>query len=323
MKNELNKNYSEVMEFILLGFQTSPDVQILLFLLFLLIYMVIVVGNISMLVVIKIDSRLHTPMYFFLRNLSYLDLCYSTVIAPKTLATFLSKDKRISYNGCATQFFFFALFVGTEGFLLAVMAYDRFSAICSPFLYTVRMSEQACVHLVIASYICGCINSMIQTGFTFSLRFCGENRLDHFFCDVPALIKISCVETLVNEIVLFILSALIIITTTTIILVSYACILSTVLKIPSTHGRSKTFSTCSSHITVVSLFYGTVFFMYAQPGAISSPEKNKIIAVFYTLIIPMLNPLIYSLRNREVKNAVKRILLRKNLFIDFWPSVKL
>ena len=314
MKNELNKNYSDVMEFILLGFRTSPDVQILLFSLFLLIYMVIVMGNISMLVVIKINSRLHTPMYFFLRNLSYLDLCYSSVIAPKTLATFLSKDKRISYNGCAIQFFFFALFVGTEGFLLAVMAYDRFSAICSPFLYTVRMSQQACVRLVIASYVCGCINSMIQTGFTFSLRFCGENRLDHFFCDVPALIKISCVDTLVNEIVLFILSALIIITTTTVILVSYACILSTVLKIPSAHGRSKTFSTCSSHIAVVSLFYGTVFFMYAQPGAISSPEKNKIIAVFYTLIIPMLNPLIYSLRNKEVKNTVERILLRKKSF---------
>ncbi|XP_029809021.1 olfactory receptor 12-like [Suricata suricatta] len=314
MKEELNKNYSELTEFILLGFRTSPDVQIFLFLFFLLIYMVIVVGNVSMIIVIKIDSRLHTPMYFFLRNLSYLDLCYSTVIAPKTLATFLSKDKKISYNGCATQFFFFALCVGTEGFLLAVMAYDRFSAICSPFLYTVRMSQQACIRLVIGSYICGGINSMVQTGFTFSLRFCGENRLDHFFCDVPALIKISCTDTSVNEIVLFILSALIIVTTTTVIVVSYAYILSTVLKIPSTHGRGKTFSTCSSHITVVSLFYGTVFFMYAQPGAISSPEKSKIIAVFYTLIIPMLNPLIYSLRNREVKHAVKRILLRKLSF---------
>uniref|UniRef100_A0A8C7ET19 Olfactory receptor n=1 Tax=Neovison vison TaxID=452646 RepID=A0A8C7ET19_NEOVI len=307
-------NYSEVSEFILLGFRTAPDIQILLFLLFLLIYMVIVVGNISMIIVIKIDSKLHTPMYFFLRNLSYLDLCYSTVIAPKTLATFLSKDKKISYNGCATQFFFFALCVGTEGFLLAIMAYDRFSAICSPFLYPVRMSQQACARLVIGSYICGGVNSMIQTGFTFSLHFCGENRLDHFFCDVPALIKISCDDIFVNEIVLFILSALIIITTTTVILVSYAYILSTVLKIPSTHGRSKTFSTCSSHITVVSLFYGTVFFMYAQPGAMSSPEKSKIIAVFYTLIIPMLNPLIYSLRNREVKNAVKRVLLKKLSF---------
>ncbi|XP_058415210.1 olfactory receptor 9S13-like [Diceros bicornis minor] len=314
MKSEPNNNYSEVTEFILLGFRMSPEVQILLFSLFLLIYMVIVVGNISMLVVIKIDSRLHTPMYFFLRNLSYLDLCYSTVTAPKTLAIFLSKDKKISYNCCAAQFFFFSLCVGTEGFLLAVMAYDRFSAICSPFLYAVRMSQQACVRLVMASYICGCINSMIQTGFTFSLRFCGENRLDHFFCDVPALIKISCVDTSVNEIVLYILSALIITTTTTVILVSYAYILSTVLKIPSTHGRSKTFSTCSCHITVVSLFYGTMFFMYAQPGAISSPEKSKIIAVFYTLIIPMLNPLIYSLRNRDVKNAVKMILLRKISF---------
>ena len=155
---------------------------------------------------------------------------------------------------------------------------------------------------------------MVHTGFTFSLRFCGENHLDHFFCDVSALIKISCVDTSVNEMVLFILSALIIVTTTTVILVSYAYILSTVLKIPSTHGRGKTFSTCSSHITVVSLFYGTVFFMYAQPGAISSPEKSKIIAVFYTLIIPMLNPLIYSLRNKEVKNAVKRVLLRRLSF---------
>ncbi|XP_042638076.1 olfactory receptor 12-like [Orycteropus afer afer] len=314
MKSELNRNYSELAEFILLGFRTSPEIQILLFSLFLLIYLVIVVGNISMIVVIKVDSRLHTPMYFFLRNLSYLDLCYSTVIAPKTLANFLSKDKKISYNCCATQFFFFALFVGTEGFLLAVMAYDRWSAICLPFLYTIRMSQHACVRLVAGSYICGCINSMIQTGFTFSLHFCGENRLDHFFCDVPALIKISCVDTSVNEIVLFILSALIIITTTVIIVVSYAYILSTVLKIPSTHGRSKTFSTCTSHITVVSLFYGTVFFMYAQPGAISSPEKSKIIAVFYTLIIPMLNPLIYSLRNREVKNAVTKIVFKKFSF---------
>ncbi|EGW05410.1 olfactory receptor 12 [Cricetulus griseus] len=311
MKLEHSRNDTELTEFILLGFWVTPKARVPLFLLFLLIYLIIVLGNISMLIVIKIDSRLHTPMYFFLQNLSYLDLCYSTVIAPKTLATFFSKEKKISYNECATQFFFFALFVGTEGFLLAVMAYDRFSAICSPFLYTVRMSQPACIRLVAGSYICGCINSMIQTGFTFSLRFCGENRLDHFFCDVPALIKISCVDTFVNQIVLFILSALIIISTTTVILISYGYILSTVLKIPSTHGRSKTFSTCSSHITVVSLFYGTVFFMYAQPGSISSPEKSKIVAVFYTLIIPMLNPLIYSLRNTEVKNALKKTLLRK------------
>lgn len=311
MKLEQSRNYTELTDFILLGFWTSPEAQVPLFLLFLFIYLVIVLGNLSMLTVIKIDSRLHTPMYFFLQNLSFLDLCYSTVIAPKTLATIFSKEKKISYNECATQFFFFALFVGTEGFLLAVMAYDRFSAICSPFLYTVHMSQPACIRLVAGSYICGCINSMIQTGFTFSLRFCGENRLDHFFCDVPALIKISCVDTFVNEIVLFILSALIIISTITIILVSYAYILSTVLKIPSTHGRSKTFSTCGSHIAVVSLFYGTVFFMYAQPGSISSPEKSKIVAVFYTLIIPMLNPLIYSLRNTEVKSALKKTLLRK------------
>uniref|UniRef100_A0A286XMK4 Olfactory receptor n=1 Tax=Cavia porcellus TaxID=10141 RepID=A0A286XMK4_CAVPO len=304
MKSEMNRNYSELTEFILLGFRTSSEIQVLLFLLFLIIYLVILLGNISILIVIKTDSRLHTPMYFFLRNLSLLDLCYSTVIAPKTLATFLSREKKISYNGCAVQFFFFALFVGTEGFLLAVMAYDRFSAICFPFLYMVRMSQQACVRLVIGSYVCGCINSMIQTAFTFSLHFCGENRLDHFFCDVPALIKIACVDTFVNEIVLFILSSLIIITTTTIILVSYAYILSTVLKIPSTHGRSRLSLAALTYS--VSLFYGTVFFMYANPG--------KIVAVCYTLIIPMLNPLIYSLRNSEVKSALKRILLRNIFF---------
>ncbi|XP_049639521.1 olfactory receptor 12-like [Suncus etruscus] len=311
MKSELPRNYSEVTEFILLGFRTPPKFQILLFSMFLLIYMVTVVGNITMIIVINVDSKLQTPMYFFLKNLSYLDLCYSTVIAPKTLQNFLSNEKKISYNGCATQFFFFALFVTTEGFLLAVMAYDRLSAICFPLLYPVQMSNKACVRLVTGSYICGSINSIVQTGFTFSLRFCGENRLDHFFCDVPALIKISCVDTFVNQIVLFIISALIIISTTTIILVSYAYILATVLKIPSNQGRSKTFSTCGSHIAVVSLFYGTVFFMYAQPGAISSPQQDKIVAVLYTLVIPMLNPLIYSLRNRDVKNSVKRIFCRK------------
>ncbi|KAM5334228.1 olfactory receptor 9S13-like [Glossophaga mutica] len=311
MKNEFNGNYSEVTEFILLGFRTPPKLQILLFFVFLLIYMVTVVGNVSMIIVIKMDSRLQTPMYFFLKNLSALDLCYSTVIAPKALANFLSDEKKISYNGCAAQFFFFALFVTTEGFLLAVMAFDRFSAICSPLLYPVRMSQKVCVQLVTGTYICGSINSIVQTSFTFSLHFCGENRLDHFFCDVPALMKISCIDTFVNEIVLFILSGFIIITTTTVILVSYAYILSTVLKIPSTHGRGKTFSTCGSHIASVSLFYGTVFFMYAQPGAISSPEQNKIVAVLYTLIIPMLNPLIYSLRNQDVKDAVKRLLCGK------------
>lgn len=311
MKDELNGNYSEVTDFILLGFRTPPKLQILLFFVFLLIYTVTVVGNVSMIIVIKMDSRLQTPMYFFLKNLSALDLCYSTVIAPKALANFLSDEKKISYNGCVAQFFFFALFVTTEGFLLAVMAFDRFSAICSPLLYPVHMSHKVCVQLVTGSYICGSINSIVHTSFTFSLHFCGENRLDHFFCDVPALMKISCTDTFVNEIVLFILSGFIIITTTTVILVSYAYILSTVLKIPSTHGRSKTFSTCGSHLAAVSLFYGTVFFMYAQPGTISSPEQNKIVAVLYTLIIPMLNPLIYSLRNQDVKDAVKRILCGK------------
>ncbi|KAF4022546.1 hypothetical protein G4228_014728 [Cervus hanglu yarkandensis] len=309
MKSEFNRNLSGVTEFVLLGF--PPKLQILLFLGFLLVYVVTLVGNISMIVVIKMDSRLQMPMYFSLRNLSYLDLCYSTVIAPKTLANVLSSEQKISYRGCAVQFFSFALSVTAEGFLLAVMTCGQFSAICSPLLCPGHTSPELCVQLVTGSYTCGCINAVVQIGFTFSLRFCGENRLDHFFCDVPALIKISCVDTFVNEVGLCILSALIVITTTTVILVSYAYILSSVLKIPSTHGRSRTFSTCGSHIAAVSLFYGTGFFMYAQPGAISSPGENKLVAVFYTLVIPMLNPLIYSLRNRDVKDAVKRVLHSK------------
>jgi olfactory receptor len=225
MRRELNRNYSEVTEFILLGFRTSPKLQILLFLVFLIIYTVIVLGNISLITVIKVDSRLETPMYFFLRNLSYLDLCYSTVIAPNMLANFLSTEKKISYNCCAVQFFLFALFVTTEGFLLSVMAFDQLSAICSPLLYPVQMSHKVGVQLVAGAYVGGCINSIVQTCFTFKLCFCGENRLDHFFCDVPALLKISCVDTFVNEFVLFILSAFIIITTNTVILVFYVCVL--------------------------------------------------------------------------------------------------
>ncbi|XP_069893597.1 olfactory receptor 9S13-like [Dipodomys merriami] len=311
MDNLSSRNYSEVNEFILLGFRTAPKFQIILFFVFLVIYMTIVVGNVSMVLVISMDSKLQTPMYFFLKNLSCLDLCYSTVIAPKMLVNFLSSEKKIAYNECLAQFFFFALFVTTEAFLLSVMAFDRFSAICSPLLYHVNMSHKVCVQLVTGSYICGTINSAIHTSFALTLHFCGEHRLDHFFCDVSALIEISCADTFVNEMVLFILSALIIISTTTVIVVSYGYILSTVLKIPSTHGRRKTFSTCGSHIAVVSIFYGTIFFIYAQPGALSSPEQSKFVSVFYTLITSMLNPLIYSLRNRDVKDAVKRIVCGK------------
>ena len=286
MKSECNRNLSEVTEFILLGFGIPQSYRSSCFQ-DSCWYVVTLVGNISMIVVIKMDSRLQMPMYFFLRNLSYLDLCYSTVIAPKTLANVLSNEKKIPYRGCAVQFSSFALSVPTDGVLLAVMASGRFSAICSPLLYPGNVSPELCVQLVTDSQACGCINAAVQTGFTFSLRFRGENRLEHFFCDVPALIKISFVDTFVNEVILCIFSALIIITTTTVFPVSYAWILSSVLKIPSTHGRSRTFSNCGSHVAVVSLFQGTVFFMYAQAGAVSSPEENKVVALLSTLVIPM------------------------------------
>ncbi|XP_036624247.1 olfactory receptor 9K2-like [Trichosurus vulpecula] len=274
MKGGVPGNSSAVTEFILLGFRVPPEFQIIVFLVFLLIYMVIVVGNIGTTVISKIDSQLHTPVYFFLRKFSYLDFFYSTVIAPKTLTNFLSTRKTISYNGCATQFFFFSFFVTAEGFLLAVMTYDYFTAICSPLLYPVHMSQQVCIQLVAASYFCGYLNSIVQTGFTFSLQFCGEKRIGYFFCDISALIKISCTDTFVNDIVLFILSAVIIITTSLMLLVSYSYNLTTILNIPSIQGRCKTFSTCGSHIAVVSLFYGTVFFISTGYQSSEAPSTN-------------------------------------------------
>ncbi|XP_004638074.1 olfactory receptor 9K2-like [Octodon degus] len=304
-------NHSETTDFILVGFRVRLELYIFIFLMFLLIYAIIILGNVGMMAIIATDPRLNTPMYFFLGNLSFIDLFYSSVIAPKAMTNFWSKSKSISFAGCVAQLFLFALFIVTEGFLLAVMAYDRFIAICNPLLYSVQMSTRLCIQLVAGSYFGGCISSVLQSSMTFTLSFCASRAVDHFYCDARPLQRLSCSDIFIHKIVLFIVSAFIVISTTVVILVSYAYILSTVLKIPSTQGRSKTFSTCSSHIAAVSLFYGTVFFTYAQPGAMSSPEQSKIVSVFYTLIIPMLNPLIYSLRNRDVKDAVKRILCEK------------
>ncbi|XP_049628856.1 olfactory receptor 12-like [Suncus etruscus] len=293
-------------DFVLVGFEGGPETQALLFAVFLALYVVTVLGNLTMIVVITLDARLHSPMYFFLRNLSFLDLCYSSVIAPNALANFFS-SKVITFAGCATQFFFFSLLVTTEGFLLAVMAYDRFIAICSPLRYPVTMCPSACARLVLGTYCGGCLNSIVQTSFTFSLPFCSSHRIDHFFCDVPPLLKIACANTALNELVMFGICGLIIVGTTLVVLVSYGYIAITILKMHSKSGRQKVFSTCGSHMTAVSLFYGTVFVMYAQPGAVESMEQGKVVSVFYTLVIPMLNPLIYSLRNKDVKEALRRL----------------
>nr|XP_005902272.1 PREDICTED: olfactory receptor 12 [Bos mutus] len=302
-----NLSVMSLQEFVLDGFEGGPQTQALLFALFLALYVVAVLGNITMMVVITLDARLHSPMYFFLKNLSFVDLCYSSVIAPKALVNFLSSSKVITFEGCIIQFFFFALLGTTEALLLAVMAYDRFVAVCSPLHCPITMCPSVCARLVLVSYCGGCLNSILQASFTFTLPFCSSNHIDHFFCDVPPLLKLACADTTINELVMFGLCGLIIVGTTLVVLVSYGYITVTILRMHSRGGRHKLFSTCGSHMTAVFLFYETLFVMYAQPGAVESMEQGKVVSAIYTLVIPMLNPLIYSLRNKDVKDALWRL----------------
>ncbi|XP_003421201.1 olfactory receptor 9S13-like [Loxodonta africana] len=304
-----NGNFSglSLQMYVLVGFEGGLETQALLFAVFLTLYMATVLGNLTMIVVITVDTHLHSPMYFFLKNLSFLDLCYSSVITPKSLANFFSQTKAITFTGCATQFFFFSLLATTETFLLATMAYDHFMAICSPLHYPVIVCPSVCSRLVLGAYCGGCLNSILQTSLTFRLPFCSSNRIDHFFCDVPPLLQIACTNTAINKLVMFSICGLIIVGTTLFVLISYGYITVTILRMHSGAGRHKVFSTCGSHMIAVSLFYGTVFVMYAQPGAVESMQQGKVVSIFYTLVIPMLNPLIYSLWNKDVKKALKRL----------------
>ena len=306
-------NYSEATDFILAGFRVHPELHILLFLLFLLIYTMILLGNVGMMVIIMTDPRLNTPMYFFLGNLSFIDVFYSSVIAPKAMSNFWSESKSISFAGCISQFFLFALFIVTEGFLLAVMAYDHFIAICNPCLYSIQMSTCLGVQLVAGSYICGCISSVIETSMTFTLPFCASWTIEHFYCDDRPLQRLSCSNIFIHKLASFCLSGIIILPTIIVIIVSYLYILSTVLKIPSTKGRQKAFSTCSSHLGVVSVLYVAVSCMYLTPD--TSPELSKVASLCYTLLTPMLNPLIYSLRNKHVKEALYKLVEKKSTIL--------
>ena len=294
-------------EFLLEGFEGGLQTQALLFALFLALYVVAILGNLTMIMVITLDARLHSPMYFFLKNLSFLDLCYSSVIAPKALVNFLSSSKVITFAGCATQLFFFSLMCTSQGFLLAVMAYDRFVAIGSPLRYPITMCPSVCARLVLGCYCGGCLNSILQTSFTFSLPFCSSNHVNHFFCDVLPLLRVACGNTALNELLLFGICGVIIVGVTIVVFISYGYIIVTILRMHSAAGRHKIFSTCGSHMTAVTVLIGTVFVMYAQPGAVQSMEQGKAVSVFYTLVIPMLNPLIYSLRNKDVKDALRRL----------------
>ncbi|XP_059123632.1 olfactory receptor 8B8-like isoform X1 [Peromyscus eremicus] len=305
------ENGSLVTEFILLGITDQPDLKIPLFFLFLVIYMITALGNMTLIILIVLNSHLHTPMYFFLFNLSCIDLCYSSVITPKMLMNFIQKKNVISYTGCMTQLYFFCFFVISECYVLTSMAYDRYVAICNPLLYNVALSPKVCFYLMLGSYLMGFSGAMIHTGFILRLTFCDGNTINHYFCDVLPLLQLSCTSTYANEIELFIVTGKDIIVPTVIIFTSYAFILSNILKIRSTESRSKAFSTCSSHMLAVCLFFGSGAFMYLKPTSAVSMDQGKFSSIFYTIVVPMMNPLIYSLRNKDVKVALRKTLSRR------------
>nr|XP_025844532.1 olfactory receptor 5I1-like [Vulpes vulpes] len=306
------ENHTVKSEFFLLGFSDHPELWRMLFVMFLFIYSVTLMGNLGMILLITTSSHLHTPMYFFLCILSFVDVCYSSVIAPKLLVDLISKDKTISYKGCVAQLYFFCSLVDTESFLLAAMAYDRYIAICNPLLYTVIMSKRVCSQFAIGAFLGGTMSSIIHTTNTFHLSFCSK-EINHFFCDISPLFSLSCTDTYMHDIILVVFAGLVEAICLLAVLLSYVCIISAILKTGSAEGRKKGFSTCASHLTVVTIYHGTLIFIYLRPSTGHSLDIDKVTSVFYTLIIPMLNPLIYSLRNKDVKNAFRKVIGRKLL----------
>ncbi|KAH0518707.1 Olfactory receptor 8G5 [Microtus ochrogaster] len=305
-------NQSIVTEFTLAGLTDKPELQLPLFLLFLGIYLLTVLGNLGMIILIVLSSHLHTPMYFFLSSLSFIDLCQSTVITPKMLVNFVVEKNDISYTECMIQLYFFLLFAISECYMLAAMAYDRYVAICSPLLYSVIMSQQACLSLVVGVYIIGVVCASAHVGCMFRIHFCRFDLINHYFCDLISILKLSCSSVYVNELMILIFSGINIIAPTLTILSSYVFIIISILRIKSTEGRSKAFSTCSSHIAAVAIFFGSAAFMYLNPSSSSSMDEGKVSSVFYTIIVPMLNPLIYSLRNKDVNVALKKMIERRS-----------
>ncbi|XP_049636739.1 olfactory receptor 8K3-like [Suncus etruscus] len=302
------KKYNLTMlgEFILMGLTDLPELQAPLFALFLMVYMISLVGNLGLIILTKIDTKLQTPMYFFLRHLSFTDIGYSTAIGPRMLVNFAINDHAISYNWCATQLTFFSVFITTEVFILTAMAYDRYVAICNPLLYTIVMSQGFCQLLVTIPYLYSLFLSLLIIIKIFTSSFCGYNVIKHFYCDTLPLLSLICSDTSEIKWIILIFSVVNLVSSLLIILVSYILILIAILRMNSADGRHKTFSTCGSHLTVIVIFYGTLFFMYVHPKSNQSFDTDKMVSVFYTLVIPMLNPIIYSLRNKEVKNAIPR-----------------
>ncbi|XP_014437349.1 olfactory receptor 10C1 [Tupaia chinensis] len=309
----MSGNYSFCTKFTFVAFSSLAELQLVLFVVFLIIYLFTVVGNLIIICLIWVTPSLRTPMYFFLVNLSFLEMCYITSVVPQMLVHLLVETKTISVRGCAAQMYIFAILGLTECCLLAAMAYDRFVAICYPLHYTLLMGPRVCLKLAAASWTTGVVVESAQITWIFTLPFCGTGKIQHFFCDIMPVVKLACIDTSHNEIVMFAISVLFIMSPCLLILCSYVRILVAILKISSAAGRHKAFSTCSSHILVVSLFYGTALFTYLQPKAMHTPETDKATALMYTVVTPALNPVIYTLRNKEVKEAFQRVLQRNPL----------
>uniref|UniRef100_A0A8C6IB87 Olfactory receptor n=1 Tax=Mus spicilegus TaxID=10103 RepID=A0A8C6IB87_MUSSI len=301
-------NLTVVTEFVLMGITDRPELQAPLFGLFLIIYLISLIGNLGMIILTTVDSKLQTPMYFFLKHLAITDLGYSTSVGPKMLVNFVVDQNTISFKLCATQLSFFLVFIVSELFILSAMSYDRYVAICKPLLYTVIMSQKLCWVLVAIPYLYCTFVSLLVTVKIFTLSFCGYNVISHFYCDSLPLLPLLCSDTHDVELIILILAAFDLISSLLVVLVSYLLILIAIVRMNSAEGRWKAFSTCGSHLTVVIVFYGTLIFMYVQPNSSHSFETDKVASIFYTLVIPMLNPLIYSLRNKDVKYALKRTL---------------
>nr|XP_033780292.1 olfactory receptor 1361-like [Geotrypetes seraphini] len=301
------RNQTAVTEFVLLGLTKHAELRYLLFVVFLAMYLMNLLGNGTMILVIGGNSQFHTPMYFLLCNLSFVDMCFTSVTVPKMLSNLFSESKTISFSDCITQLYFFIVFTTTECMLLAIMAYDRYVAICNPLHYVTVMNKKVCLSMSAASFTIGILNAFLNTLLMLRLSFCNSNKIQHFYCDVTPLLELSCTDTSINELVIFTEGSSLVVVPFFMILVSYINIITAILKIQSSDGRLKTFSTCSSHLIVVALFYGAIIFMYFRPSSSYSLEKDRVASVMYTVVSPMLNPFIYSLRNRDVKLALSRL----------------
>uniref|UniRef100_A0A8D0E5R2 Olfactory receptor n=1 Tax=Salvator merianae TaxID=96440 RepID=A0A8D0E5R2_SALMN len=298
-------NQTTITTFILFGFAGYQELQLLLFLTFLVIYVITMAGNLLLIVLVAADLQLHSPMYFFLGNLSFLEICYTSTILPRMLSSLLTGDRSISVGGCLVQYYFFGSLASTECYLLAVMSYDRYLAICKPLHYSFLMNRRLCFSLIIASWVSGIVSNTIITCLELQLSFCGPREIEHFFCDMAPVVKLSCSYTHIVETVTFILASMDTIPPFLLTVISYVCILTNILQLQSRTMRKKAFSTCSSHLIVVTLFYGSLIIVYLIPKANSLKKLHQTFSLFYTVLTPMVNPLIYSLRNREVKKTSK------------------